>query len=205
MHASSALGSAGLTEIEQSSPPLDATEILRGLASSGTDFVVIGGVATILHGSARAFTKDVDITYDRGNANLKLLGEALVKLGCRLRGPQVTLPFVADERTLDRIEVLTLTTPLGWLDVLARPSGAPPYRTLRRRAERLALEGFTVLVASLEDMIAMKREAGRTRDLADAEELEAIRRVRRGDPPRDSFGVTAADRLQQLSDTGADD
>lgn len=167
--------------------------------------MVIGGVATILQGSARAFTKDVDITYDRSEANLKLLGEALVRLGSRLRGPEEELPFVADERTLDTIQVLTLTTPLGWLDILARPSGAPSYRTLRRRADRLKVEDFTVLVASLEDMIAMKREAGRTRDLADAEELEAIRRVRRGDSPRDSFGVTAADRLKDLSDTGADD
>ena len=194
-----------MAEIEsRRPPPLQATEILRQLAASGTDFVVIGGIATILQGSARAFTKDVDITYDRSKANLRSLGEALTGLGCRLQGAEEDLPFVPDERTLDGIEILTLTTPLGWLDVLARPAGAPPYRTLRRRADRLAVEDFTVLVASLEDMIAMKREAGRTRDLADAEELEAIRRVRRGDTPRDSFGVTAADRLKQLSDTEGD-
>jgi predicted nucleotidyltransferase len=75
--------------------------------------------------------------------------------------------------------VLTLDTAAGELDVLAKPSGAPRYDVLRRRAERYDLGGFSVLVASLDDLIAMKQAAGRPKDRADVDELETIRRLRR--------------------------
>ena len=70
---------------------------------------------------------------------------------------------MADERTLSRVEVLTLVTTLGELDVLARPVGAPSYARLRGRAERFDIGGVVVNVAAIDDLIAMKRAAGRTR------------------------------------------
>ena len=110
-----------------------------------------------------------------------------------------------DARALGRIQVLTLETPHGLLDVLLTPAGAPRYRTLARHAEIVDLGGFSVRVASIEHMIAMKETSGRPKDLAAVEELKAIRRVRRGDPPKDSFGRTGAEVLRQIGDTPADD
>jgi predicted nucleotidyltransferase len=153
-------------------------EIVRRLAERNVDFVVIGGVAAVLHGSARD-TFDLDVSYATNDANLAALGDVLTSLGARLKGVEDDVPFVADSRTLRQMEVLTMVTDLGELDVLAKPSGAPAYETLRARAERYELDGFSVLVASIEDLLAMKRSAGRPKDVADVAELEAIARLRR--------------------------
>ncbi len=144
----------------------------------GVDFVVIGGIASVLHGSARN-TFDLDICVAVEAANLKALAAVLGELQARLRGVDDDVPFVADERTLRQVEVLTLVTTLGELDVLARPAGAPNYAQLRRRAERFDIGGVVVSVAGIDDLIAMKRAAGRAKDVADVEELETIKRLRR--------------------------
>lgn len=156
---------------------LDAAGMLRRLTARGVDFVVIGGIAAVLHGSARA-TFDLDLCFAADEANLAALGEVLTGLEARLRGLPEEVPFVPDAATLRRVEVLTLQTALGDLDVLARPAGIARYEALRRDADRYDLGGFSVLVASLVDLIAMKRAAGRAKDLADVEELEAILRLR---------------------------
>jgi predicted nucleotidyltransferase len=70
-----------------------------------------------------------------------------------------------------------MVTDEGELDVLARPAGSPGYEALRRNADRYDVDGFSVLVASIDDLIAMKQAAGRTKDLAAVEELEAIKRL----------------------------
>ncbi len=158
---------------------LDAERILRALVARGVDFVVIGGIAAVLHGSARN-TFDLDVCFATDDVNLHALGDVLVELGARLRGVPDDVPFTPDTRTLRRIEVLTLATVAGDLDVVARPSGAPGYAALRRRAERFDLGGFAVLVASVEDLIAMKQAAGRAKDVQDVAELEAILRLRGG-------------------------
>ena len=59
------------------------------------------------------------------------------------------------------------------------PDGAPGYAVLRRRADRMDLDDLTVAVASIEDLIAMKRAAGRPQDLVDLESLKLARRRRR--------------------------
>jgi hypothetical protein len=157
-------------------PELNAEEILRRLTVRGVDFVVIGGIAAVLHGSA-GMTYDLDICFATDDGNLKALGDVLVALGARLKGVAEHVPVVPDARTLRRVEVLTLVTDLGELDVLARPAGSPGYEALRRNADRFDLGEFSVLVASIDDLIAMKAAAGRKKDLAAIEELEAIQRL----------------------------
>jgi predicted nucleotidyltransferase len=157
---------------------LNTEEILRRLNERGVDYVVIGAIAAILHGSARN-TLDLDICFATDEANLEALGEVLVGLGARLRGVEEEIPFVPDAATLRKVELLCLATTEGDLDVLGRPAGAPAYQALRRRADRYDVGGMRVLVACIDDLIAMKQAAGRGKDLVDIEELEAIKRVRR--------------------------
>ncbi len=158
-------------------PDLDVEEMLRRLVAAGVDFVVVGGIAMILLGSSR-LTRDLDIVFASDEANLESLGDVLVGLGARLREVPDEVQFVPDKRTLANVELLTLATSAGWLDVHRRLDGAPAYATLRKRAERHNLGDFSVLVASPDDMLAMKRAAGRSVDLADVEELKAIKRLR---------------------------
>jgi hypothetical protein len=159
-------------------PEFSPVELLRRLEAGGVDFVVVGGVAATAHGSV-AFTQDLDISYAPEPDNLERLGDVLVSLDARLRGVTDDVPFVPDGRTLRRTRVLTLDTPLGWVDLLAQPDGAPVYEQLRARALVTDLGGVVVRVASLDDLIAMKKAAGRPKDLVAVEELEAIQRLQR--------------------------
>jgi predicted nucleotidyltransferase len=153
------------------------TALLERLVAHGVDFVVIGGIAMIGHGSAR-FTQDLDICYATDAGNLDALGAALLALEARLRGVEDDVAFVPDARALRRTTVLTLDTQDGPIDLLVRPAGSPKYETLRAGAERVTLDGIAVLIASLDDLEAMKRAAGRPKDGLDLEEIEAIRRLR---------------------------
>jgi predicted nucleotidyltransferase len=152
--------------------------LLRRLVDGEVDFVVIGGIAAVAHGSA-AFTQDLDISYAPDQDNLDRLGRVLVDLGARLRGVTDDVPFVPDGRTLQRTRVLTLETPQGSIDLLADREGSPGYQRLRERAGIAAVAGVEVRIASLDDLIAMKKAAGRPKDLVAVEELEAIQRLQR--------------------------
>lgn len=157
---------------------LRPTAILEHLAVAGVDFVVVGGIAMTAHGSDRN-TFDLDICLWQSERNLNALGAVLIDLGAHLRGVEEDVPFVPDGRTLARMQILTLDTTLGPLDVLARPDGSPPYQRLRRHAERVRIGSAEVLVASVDDLLEMKRSAGRDKDLLDVETLETIKRLRK--------------------------
>jgi len=157
---------------------LHISALVGRLAGAGVDFVVIGGVAVIAHGYERN-TKDLDICYSPDPANLEALGGVLIELGARLRGIDEDIPFVADARTLRRTQILTLDTREGGLDLLVDPTGSPGYSALKERAVRIGFDDFEVLIASIEDLLAMKRAANRPQDQPDIEALEAILRLRR--------------------------
>jgi Nucleotidyl transferase AbiEii toxin, Type IV TA system len=146
------------------------------MVRGGVDFVVVGGYAAIAHGAAR-LTHDLDICYAPDPENLKALGSVLVEIGAKLRGIEDDVPFVPDDRTLRHTTILTLDSPHGPIDLLVRPSGSPPYAELRRRALEVEVDGVAVPVASIDDLIAMKKAAGRDKDLLDLAELEAIKRL----------------------------
>jgi hypothetical protein len=155
------------------------TTLLGALVRADVDFVVIGGVAVVIQASPR-FTRDLDISYATDSANLERLGTVLIGLEARLRGVEDDLPFAADARTLRHAQMLTLTTRDGDLDLLADPPGSPGYPALRRHADIVDLDGDSVRVASLEDLIEMKRAAGRPQDEIDIESLEIARSRLRG-------------------------
>jgi len=137
-------------------------DLLGVLVAHGVDFVVVGGLAAVLHGSSR-ITQDLDVIYSPEPANLEILGQALLELDAKLYGIAEDVPFVPDARTLAQTEILTLATRLGKLDLLRRPSGAPPYGDLRSRARLIRTDDFGVRIAHADDLIAMKRAACRAK------------------------------------------
>jgi predicted nucleotidyltransferase len=159
-------------------PNLRLSALLRRLSDGNVDFVVIGGVAVIMQGASR-FTKDLDICYSTERQNLDRLGLVLTSLKACLRGVEEDVPFIPDGRTLRHTQILTLTTSDGNLDLLVKPDGSPTYTALRTRANQVDLGGFSVRIASVEDMISMKRASARAQDLVDLESLEIARRRRR--------------------------
>lgn len=158
-------------------PEFSPLGLLRTLVGHGVDFVVIGGIAMVIHGSSR-LTQDLDICFAADQANLDVLGVALIELDAKLRDVDGVSELMPDGRALRRLSMITLDTSQGPIDLLREPDGAPPYAELRRRADRLNVDGIAVLVASLEDLAAMKRAAGRPTDALDLEQIDVIRRLR---------------------------
>ena len=157
----------------------DPRAILEILRRHDVRFLVVGGIAGRLHGSAR-MTEDLDICYSRTTDDLDRLAAALAELDISLRGADPGLPFRPDARTLRSGLNFTFDTRYGPFDCLGEASGYT-YEVLVPNAERAQLDGLDVLdvlVVSLDDLIRMKRAAGRPQDIADVEILSKLREVR---------------------------
>lgn len=149
-------------------------DLLRALREQQVDFIVIGGVAGVAHGSPTV-TRDLDICYERSRDNYQLLAQALRSLHATLRGAPPDLPFRLDARALELGDHFTFSTDLGDLDCLGTPSGTEGYRDLIANAVEVEVAGTRIMVAGLDDLMRMKRAAGRPRDLAELEILGALR------------------------------
>jgi hypothetical protein len=149
--------------------PLDVDALLRPLSSHGVDFVIIGGLAGLIHGSAYP-TYDLDIAYSRDGVNLERLASALGEIGVTLSGASPDLPFVPDAATLAAGANFTFESSHGSFDILGGVPGISDYADLRREAEIEQIDGIEVRVASIDHLIAMKRAANRTKDKLMVEE-----------------------------------
>jgi len=139
--------------------PLDISKLFAVLASHDVDFVVIGGVAAQVHGRRRT-TMDLDLTPDPDPENLRRLSEALSEL---------------EASPLDSREGV-LFTRHGQIHILEDPKGARPFEEMRERALVVDLDGTEVAIVSLDDLIRMKRAAGRPRDVDDIATLAEVER-----------------------------
>ena len=157
-----------------SEPAFDPLMALRTLVDHRVRFVLIGGYAGALRGSP-VITGDVDICYARDDGNLQRLAAALQALGSRLRGAPPGVPFQLEAATLRAGETFTFTTTAGSIDCLGTPAGTEGFADLEASATDEDLDGLVVRVASLDDLIRMKRAAGRPKDLIAVEWLSALR------------------------------
>jgi len=135
--------------------------------------VLIGGLAVNAWGVVRG-TKDVDIVVAPDVENLKRVAEVATAINGHVQTGESFLssqPSIAGQ--LASGEQVAIETELGRLDVVQGPDGVPTFKELRVRATDAEVLGVRVAVCSVEDLKAMKQAAGRTRDLADLEDLEA--------------------------------
>jgi hypothetical protein len=154
----------------------DYQTVFAALDDGRVDFVVIGAVALVLHGSARV-TRDLDVSYSRERANLERLAVALKPFRPTLRGAPDHLPFTLDAATLRAGLNFTLQTSAGDLDLLGEVTGIGDYRAVVRLSVVMPVYGREVRVLSLDGLERAKRATGRLTDLADLAEIREIRRV----------------------------
>jgi len=148
-------------------------KLLPALVHAEVEFVLIGGVAGVIHGAARA-TYDVDVVYSRSPANLDRLVRALAPFTPYLREVPPGLPFRWDPRTLHHGLNFTLTTSIGDLDLLGEVTGGGTYEQLRPHSFEVEAFAVRFLCVTLPKLIELKRAAGRPKDLEAIAELEAL-------------------------------
>ena len=154
--------------------PFDPLRVVRTLQKHGVRSLVIGGFAGRLWGSP-SVTNDLDLCYARDRENLARLASALKELKARLRGVAQDVPFLLDAKTLEAGDHFTFETLGGNLDILGFPAGSGGFDQLARTAEEMEIaKGVRVRVAAIEDLIKMKRAAGRPKDLIEVEILSAL-------------------------------
>jgi predicted nucleotidyltransferase len=154
-----------------SEPAFD--ELLRRIAEADVEFIVVGGLAVNAWGVVRG-TKDVDVVVAPDIENLKRVAEVAVACGGHVQqGDALLGSTISIASALASGEHVAIETDLGRLDIVQGLDGVPSYVDLRSRASEAEILGVTVAVCSIEDLRAMKRAAGRTRDLADLEDLDA--------------------------------
>ena len=160
--------------------PLDPVRIFAALERHEVEYLTIGGIAVNAHGHVRN-TRDVDVLIEWTVENMRRLAAALGELDAALFGVDAELLDV-DPRNPDDLfngGNFTLRTAAGGLD-LFDPSEIPggrPYEEMRPRAVEAVVQGIRIRAVGFDDLIRLKREAGRDRDLEDvATLLKAQRR-----------------------------
>ena len=153
-------------------------ELIRLLIEHDVEFVLVGGLAATVHGSAYV-TYDVDVCCGRSTTNVERLCQALAPVHPTLRGAPSGLPFRLDPATVAAGLNFTLATDLGALDLLGEMQPFGGYERVAERSERIELFGRSVQVLKLEALIEAKRAAGRRKDLLLLPELEALLELRK--------------------------
>ncbi len=157
-------------------------DLLRTLARGRVDFVIIGGLAAAMHGSAR-LTQDLDIVYSRARDNVSRLVDALAPFDPYLRGAPKGLPFRWSVETVLAGLNFTLVSTLGDIDLLGEVTGGGRYEDLQPYSTPVLYEGESCLCVTLPKLIALKRAAGRPKDNEILAELELLLQER-GDADR---------------------
>lgn len=159
---------------------LDIEGILVRLNEAAVDYVVIGGVAVGFHGYVRA-TNDLDIVPAPDRQNLERLVGVLRELEAELDGAgdfdAAELPDPLDPETLALGGNWVLQTRLGRFDVMQWLGDAELWSKLSPSAIEIEIDGLRVKVASYDELVALKEQAARPRDL---EDLERLRQARGG-------------------------
>ena len=159
--------------------PLDALALLRALREHDVEFVAIGGFSLAAHGVVRG-TKDLDVVPEPSRPNLERLMAALRDLGAEpleladFRPEE--LPYPLSVEGLEAGGNWALATRHGRLDVMQYVEAVESYAQLRASAEDFQLsDQGSYSFAGLDDLVAMKRAAGRPQDLIDIADLERAR------------------------------
>ncbi len=154
--------------------------LFKALNDADVQYIVVGGIATILHGYVRA-TADVDLVVDLQVDEASKVISVLTEEGFKPRIPVQAMEF-ADEQKRNQwinekgMQVFSMYHPdVSGMSVDLFVHHPVPYKDLYERSVIMDLDGVKVRVCSIDDLISMKQQAGRHKDLADIEQLTKIK------------------------------
>ena len=158
------------------SPELDPRALFAVLDAHEVDYVLIGGLAAVLHGSALT-TLDADLLPDMSQENLERLAAALRDLGARLRieGEPEGVPFDPHPTLIRSMRCLNLRTRVGDVDLTIEPAALDGFEAVNSTSVGVLVDGVEVRVAALDDVIRSKEAADRPKDHAALPHLYALR------------------------------
>lgn len=152
----------------------DARELFSALARHDVEYVTIGGIAIQAHGGQR-LTQDLDVAIAASTDNVARLADALLDLDARILGPDgqrsKSVPSAPLLASSDQWHLITVHGPL---DVLTLPAHLGSFADMHARAHEVPLGELSIPIAHREDLLKMKRAAGRPQDLADVRLLESL-------------------------------
>jgi predicted nucleotidyltransferase len=149
------------------------SQLLQRLADSRVDFVVVGGFAGVLHGSALV-TRDLDICAVLTPENIESLRETLKDLNPRHRMTPQNLSFLNIPKPGESVRNLYLQTDWGAIDILSSITGLGDFESIRANSETIEIAGKKFRLLSLSDLVRAKESLGREKDILAAKELRAI-------------------------------
>jgi Nucleotidyl transferase AbiEii toxin, Type IV TA system len=160
-------------------PAGDFDVIFAALEKAHVRYLVVGGVAVVLHGHLR-FTADIDLVLSLDAENLRAALAAFKTLGYQPRAPIPIDDFLdpaarqewVREKNLTVFSLWSPTYPATSVDLFVEEPF--PFNDAASRATVVQLGGVAVSVASISDLVAMKARAGRPQDLEDIKALQAL-------------------------------
>lgn len=153
----------------------DPERIFAVLDERNVEYVVVGGLAVQVHGHVRT-TNDLDLIPEPSPGNLARLAGALNELGARVLNAG-SEDLAIEAATLPRATLWQFATDAGNIDVLHDAPGAADFAELRSRALEVRLGELRIPFAGRDDLIRMKRAAGRPVDLSDIAALTPPQRT----------------------------
>lgn len=151
----------------------ELNRLLQRLCDAEIDFVIVGGFAAMLHGSA-LLTRDLDVCAGLTAANVSKLRDTFRDLNPTHRFTPQRLSFLDNPDPGVSLKNLYLQTELGPIDILGAITGIGDFDQVRAGSIEIELFGRKCRVISVEALIKAKEALGREKDKLAAKELRAI-------------------------------
>ncbi|MDR2728115.1 MAG: nucleotidyl transferase AbiEii/AbiGii toxin family protein [Chitinispirillales bacterium] len=143
----------------------DFYDILHIFNEESVQYMVVGGLAAILHGYSR-FTKDIDLLVWPNQENAIRVMKALEKFGAPMH--DISAADFEKEGTVFQIGIAPVR-----IDIITAVAEVN-FKEAYQRAQMTEIDGLKVPLISIPDLIRNKKAAGRGQDLVDVEHLEVI-------------------------------
>lgn len=159
---------------------LDYLGIFKRFNEEGVRYLVVGGLAMNLLGVPKV-TYDIDILVDMEDDNIRALMQLTKKWGFKPKVPVSVMDF-ADQSKRDEwiatknmkaFSLVNAKWALSEIDIIIDTPIA--YAEARKRAKKISVQGVSIPVVSIDDLIKMKQAAGREMDKADVQYLKKVK------------------------------